>query len=239
MEISELEAIKELPDFLRTDHWYNDLQHAMLVVLFRHALTATRSRSTKRIAPLIENITLYLYIHFLDEEEGLAYALSQGNVEREMLSHHFTAHLTFIDMWHDDIYAPFKSGEMDIEGLYFALEGFYRIIISHIQDTDISTYGPATECSTTQRTEIAKISLSQLPLSPFMAGAYDIVKLMDPRVAALLGKAQLSPAAMQPIPPLSLTPNVGRLVEGGRGCLRDRVAEKLGCDAQPSVLAAE
>lgn len=224
--VHDLISIKDLPSFLRTDHCYNDLQHAMLVILFRHALTALRDGNTKYADKLIDNNTLYLYIHFLNEEEGMAYKMTRGQVERDGLEEHSEMHVRFMDFWKKQVLIPYKNHEAGTDQTMTAIAKFYNLLIEHIDTTDKVTYGPEAISEDDTRTEMARIAATNMPMSPFMTGAYDTVRMLDPEAAALMNAKRLAPMALQPLKSLSLIPNVGRILKGGQGSLRDTFAAR-------------
>ena len=220
----QLTAIRDLPSFLRTEHCYNDLQHAMLVILFRHGLLALQQGKDKMAARLIDNISLYLYIHFLNEEEGLAYKVTNGLLEREKLQDHSEFHVRFLDRWRDKILVPYKNRDIDTAQTVGELSSYYNLLIKHIDGVDIPTYGADSIPVEHTRSELARIAQTRMPMSPFMAGAYSAVEAMDPQVARTLDKSKLSPFALEPLAALDLVPNVGRVLTGKVGSLRDRFA---------------
>lgn len=136
LSVEELVKIKDLPDFLRTNHCYNDLQHAMLVILFRHGLVALGDDNTRYAHQLIDNISLYLYIHFLNEEEGMAFNMTRDLVDRDGLAEHSEMHIDFLDTWNASVLMPYKNGQTTTEQLRQALGEFYNVIINHIDHTD-------------------------------------------------------------------------------------------------------
>ncbi|HEY9080397.1 hypothetical protein [Magnetovibrio sp.] len=220
----ELTAIQDLPNFLRTEHCYNDMQHAMLVILFRHGLKALQRGQDGISRNVIDNISLYLYIHFLNEEEGLAYKVTNGLLQREKLQDHSELHIRFLDYWRDKVLMPYKTETVEREQTIEELTKFYNLIIKHIDSEDIPTYGSQSVAVEHTRAELARIARTNMPMSPFMAGAYSAVQAMDAVVAKTLDKARLSPRALEPLAALDLVPNVGRVLAGQVGSLRDRFA---------------
>lgn len=239
LSVDELLEIRDLPDFLRTEHCYNDLQHAMLVILFRHGLKALRNGKTKLAAKIIDNISLYLYIHFLNEEEGLAFKIQSGLLNRENLENHSEQHIHFLDVWRDEILMPYKSEEASNEQTLESLSQFYNVIISHIDSEDIPTYGADVIAAEHTRSELARIAQTNMPMSPFMPGAYQALKLMDIQVANILNTQLLSPKALEPIGTLDLVPGVGRILKGTVGSLRDRFAGQTGGDVNATTNTAQ
>ena len=226
--VEELLQIRELPETLRTEHCYNDLQHAMLVVMFRHALSALSQNHTKSAQRIIDNISIYLYIHFLNEEEGMAYKTSVGLLERDQLMEHSEHHIHFLDHWQNAIFLPYKRGEAAREDTLEGVRGFYNTIIKHIDGEDMVDYGAGTIAIEATRKELARLAQAGMPMSPFMAGAYQAVEVLDETVAHALDHTRLSPAALAPMGDLDLIPDVGRILEGRVGSLRDRFAEHAG-----------
>ena len=221
LSVDELLKIHDLPAFLRAEHCYNDLQHAMLVILFRHGLTALGNNDNRYADQLIDSISLYLYIHFLNEEEGMAFNMTRDLITRDGLIEHSEMHIHFLDFWKNKVVAPYKSGAATHEQTRDGLAKFYNLLIAHIDATDKSFYGPEALSVDQVRTELARVSLTQMPMSPFMAGAYDTVKILDPNVAASLDTKRLSPVALRPMAQLNLVQNVGRVLTGSHGSLRD------------------
>ena len=219
LSTDELLQIQNLPDFLRTEHCYNDLQHGMLVILFRHALSALRSNRHKIAGRMIDNISLYLYIHFLNEEEGLAYKLTEGLLERETLQEHSEQHIRFLDFWRDEVLLPYKNKDVQNEQTIEKLSKFYNLIIKHIDDEDIPAYGEEAITVQQTRAELARLAQTNMPMSPFMAGAFAAVKHLDSAVANALDMKHISPRAMQPMAALDLVQNVGRILPGTPGSL--------------------
>lgn len=221
-------AQTDLPSDLRTEHWYNDLQHTMFVILFRHALSSLAAGNRQKSETMIDTITMYLYIHFLDEEEGLAFSLSRGHFDRDFIADHTGKHVRFVDYWRDQVFLPFKSQTIGDTRLYDEVEKYYDLILAHIRDTDQFTYGIHSEHAAFHRTEISRIATSRLPLSPFMAGAYEVLEILCPEAARLLNKAGIAPLALKPMGKLALADTAGRLLPNGTGSLRDRIFDRLG-----------
>lgn len=226
--VDELMQIQELPENLRTEHCYNDIQHAMMVVLFRYGLSALRGNRMKVANRVIDNISVYLLIHFLNEEEGMAYKTRVGLLERDSLIEHSENHIQFLDFWHKNVFQPHKNGDASREQTIEGLGGFYNTLINHIDKEDRHDYGAGAVAIEQTRIELARIAQANMPMSPYMAGAFQAVKSMDATIAAGLDKQQLNPRALNPVGPLDLIPDVGRILKGSVGSLRDRFAERLG-----------
>lgn len=224
LSVDELLQIRDLPDFLRTDHCYNDLQHAMLVILFRHGMKALRAQKMKYANKVIDNVTLYLYIHFLNEEEGMAYKSQLNLIARDELTAHSEMHINFLDYWKTNVLFPHKNGTASSQETLEAISHFYNLIIKHIDETDIPTYGPDAITIEQTRNELARVARTNMPMSPFMPGAFESVKIMASDVANSLDQKLLSPRALAPIADLDLVQNVGAILSGRHGSLRDRFA---------------
>ena len=231
----ELVAIQDLPDFLRTEHCYNDLQHGMLVIMFRHGLVALGENDMRYADQLIDNITLYLYIHFLNEEEGMAFNMSRDLMEKDSLAGHSESHIKFLDVWKQSVLSPYKTGGKSAAELREALAGFYNVVIGHIDHDDKASYGMEAMSVENTRSETARIAKTNVPMSPFMAGAYDVVKILDADAANIMDKSMLSPTALKPMGQLNWVDNVGRVLAGGHGSLRDKFATTTCGDVTANV----
>lgn len=229
----QLEAIHSLPMNLITGHWYNDLQHTMLVIMFRRALSACREDKMRAVTKILDNITLYLYVHFLDEEEGLAHSLAKGLHAKDGIEAHCRMHITFLNHWTDDILEPSKNGELDRFTLREKLATYYKTIIDHIEETDVHTYGDGTEAATNRLSEIADIALSEAPLSPWQKGALSIVSIFSPKTAGLIDRKLLAPEAIEEMSAAHMTQAISRLIEKDGSGLRDQVFAKM-CPAAVS-----
>lgn len=221
-----LEAILQVPDHLRTDHWYNDIQHAMLVILFRHLLKAVREGCPRRSRILTDVATLYLWVHFLDEEEGIAWSLARGHVDRDLVEAHSGQHRRFLDYWRDSVLGPFVAGTLQGPAYYDAVARYYDLVLRHIGGTDQPTYGRQSEHEPHNRAQISHVAGTGLPLSPFMAGALQVVRLDDRRVADMLDLRLMGPLARTDLSVVAMEPAVDRLRPDGEG-LRDRVMRGL------------
>ena len=240
----ELLKIQELPEYLRTDHCYNDLQHAMLVILFRHALAALKAGNTRYADQVLDNATLYLYIHFLNEEEGMVFKSQKGLIERNNLKEHSATHIGYLEHWKTQILLAHKHKAIAPEELAERLAHYYNVIIKHIEETDIHEYGQHSAITIEQtRHEMARIFETRMPMSPFMAGALDTVKILARDVADVLNPKYICRVATKPLGALNLISGAGRILEG-HGSLRDRFAAATGgartmsAHTQPTMLAA-
>ncbi|GAA0574769.1 hypothetical protein [Caenispirillum bisanense] len=221
-----LEAILQVPEHLRTDHWYNDIQHAMLVILFRHLLRAVRENCPRRSRILTDVATLYLWVHFLDEEEGMAWGVARGLIDADLVADHARQHRRFLDHWRDAVLVPYVAGDLAGEEYYQAVAAFYALVLRHIGNTDQPTYGRASEHAPHHRAEISHVAATGLPLSPFMQGALQVVRQDDRVVADCLDLRLMGPQARQSVAAVAMEPGVTRLLPDGSG-LRDRVMRGL------------
>lgn len=228
IQASELEAIITLPENLRSEQCYNDIQHSMLVILFRHAMKAIRAGNRAYTDLLMDNITIYLYIHFLAEEEGMVFSMDKGIYDRDTVATHATGHLKFLDFWMDKIYKPHKSGEMAWSDHYAELENYYGLIIKHIDEDDQNTYGAKlVHDDKNHRAESAFVARSNIPLSPLMAGAFETLKQLAPDAARLIDTSKLSELALRPLPEMNLIELDEPLIASGAPCLRDRFHARM------------
>jgi len=194
-----------LPEELRTDHWYNDWQHAVFVIIFDNLMRTMRAGQLELANRLLDRLTVYLYVHFVCEEEGMTWASDKGHIEAEMLARHQKAHVFFLDVFHRTIQAPYKRGEISPREMFARVEDYYRKILAHIDEFDQITYGRRSgrEESVTCA-EVAHIGQSGLPLSPNMPGAVPLVARCNPDVAKLLMADKLPIRSGDPMSPLSL-----------------------------------
>ena len=93
-------------------------------------------------------------------------------------------------------------------------------MLGHIGGDDQATYGG--EPPALKQHEIAHLAASGLPMSPYAAGAEQVVSTLAPGVGRALEPRNLAPSARAPLPALGLVPDAGRLLDGR--ALRDRVA---------------
>ncbi|HEY9079473.1 hypothetical protein [Magnetovibrio sp.] len=238
--VDDLLGIRELPEFLRSENCFNDMQHAMLVILFRRGLESLCEKKMGCVDKMFDVATLYLYIHFLNEEEGMAFQMEEGLVTRDEMIKHSESHLSFLDYWSEHVLFPHKKQETSTEQTIDNVVTFYNLIIKHIEHTDIPTYGSNAVTVEQTRRELARIANTSMPMSPFMSGAYDVVKLLNPEVATCLDASRLGQTALSSLEKkLNLVPNVGRILKGSCGSLRDRFADQTGGDPTAAIGAAK
>lgn len=196
-----------LPQHLRTDHWYNDWQHAVFIITFDHLMQALRRGRTPVAERLIDQLTVYLFVHFLCEEEGMAWSQHHGCLSADKMRTHQALHLRFLDYWHDAIQRPFKTGDLTDRRLAVKIQDFYEKVLGHIDDEDQSTYGAKTSRTEDMRLdEVAHIAQSGLPLSPNSPGALAIVGACSDRCSGLLRRPTLPIKAVEPLRSLRLAP---------------------------------
>lgn len=223
--ITLAQAQMRLPEHLRTEHWYNDWQHAVFIITFDHLMQALRRDHTAVAERLIDKLTVYLYVHFLCEEEGMAWALSNGAAVEGKISQHQAFHVRFLDYWHDSIQRPFKTGDLTGRRLAIKIQDFYEKVLHHIDEEDQTTYGCRSgRVAGLCLDEAAHIAQSGLPLSPNSPGAVAIVQACSSQSAGLLRREALPIKAVEPMRLLKLAP-------GGLGApdsVRERVLRATG-----------
>lgn len=201
----ETTARTRLPQALRTEHWYNDWQHAVFIVTFEHVARALRNGNAGVAERLVDKLTVYLFVHFLCEEEGMSWAVARQALRPEALQAHQRAHLEALAAWRRNVQEPFKAGTLRGEPLMRRIQGFYERILAHIDEMDQGCYGAGAGRDEALRLEeVAHLARSGLPLSPNMAGAAAVVAACDGRVHALLNRAGLPVQSTAPLRPLSL-----------------------------------
>lgn len=215
-----------LPAHLRTDHWYNDWQHAVFIITFDHLQKAIRAGRGEVIERLMDKLTVYLFVHFLCEEEGMAWACSNKALRPDLMRQHQDIHVHALGHWHDAVQKPYKAGSLEGRALAAKVQDFYDRILDHIDNTDQTTYGAKTgRAEAIQLEEVAHLSACGLPLSPNMAGAAALVAACNPEAYRLLNAAGLPVHASSPLRKLALAhlPNEAnndslraRLIRGGR-----------------------
>lgn len=191
-----------LPDHLRTDHWYCDLHHAMLVIMFKRLVPALRGGNRRQATYFVDNMTMYWLLHCLMEEEGFAHAVAAGRTSADLVDCHAQAHVDLMRSWGETVFMPFKTGTADANVLADAADGYYHAVLHHIETLDQETYGTGSGHDTnSRRTEIAHLAQVGLPLSPFMNGAMDATRRVVPSMALALdprgvcGAGTLAPPA--------------------------------------------
>lgn len=221
-----------LPSHLRTDHWYNDWQHAVFIITFDHLMQALQRDRVAVADRLIDKLTTYLFVHFLCEEEGMAWAQTQGCLGDGKMQSHQALHLRFLDYWHEAIQRPFKTGALGGRRLGIKIQDFYDKVLSHIDDEDQTTYGLKTNRGEGVRLdEVAHIAQSGLPLSPNSPGALAVVAACNPACGRLLRQDALPTLAKSPLRRLTLAP----AVIGAGDSVRARVLRANGLSA-PTLL---
>lgn len=190
-----------LPSHLRTEHWYCDLHHTMLVIMFKRLVPALRGGNRHKSTYFVDTMTMYWLLHCLMEEEGFAHAVANGRADQDLVDRHAVAHLKLMESWRDTVFLPFKQGTTDDGSLADAADAYYKAVIRHIETMDQDTYGTAAEHhdARTRREEIAHIAQAGLPLTPFMDGAFDTTKRLAPGVAVALAPRHARSAQTSPV----------------------------------------
>jgi hemerythrin len=200
-------AQMRLPTHLRTEHWYNDWQHAVFIITFDHLMKALEQGHAPVAERLIDKLTVYLFVHFLCEEEGMAFSQQQGVLLADKIHAHQATHLRFLDYWHTAIQRPFKTGELDGRRLARKIHDFYDKVLAHIDADDQSTYGTKIARPVGHDiNEVAHIAQSGLPLSPNSAGALAVVGACCGGTHGLLRADGLPIKAIEPLRSLRLAP---------------------------------
>lgn len=219
-----------LPADLRTEHWYNDWQHAVFIITFDHLMRAIRAGRGEVTERLTDKLTVYLFVHFLCEEEGMAWACSNKALRPDLMRQHQDGHIHMLGHWHDAIQKPYKAGRLEGRALAAKIQDFYDRILDHIGTADQTTYGTKTDrAEAIQLEEVAHLSNSGLPLSPNMAGAAAIVAACNAEAFRLLNIAGLPVHAAEPLRPLSLARLQG---EADNDSLRARLLRAGGVQPQ-------
>lgn len=198
-------AAKHLPAKLRTEHWYNDWQHAVFITIFANLNQAIRANKRIMSDRLIDKLTVYLFVHFLCEEEGMSWAANHGHLAAETLTAHQDIHMKVLQHWHRTIQGPYKADAVARGELVDRIEDFYRRIMLHIEETDQASYGTTSHRSLCGvREEIAHIAACGLPLSPNMRGAGEVVSKCCQDTFSLLQPTVLPVQATHPLRMLRL-----------------------------------
>jgi len=213
---------KYLPVELRSDHWFNDLHHTMLLILFSDLKRSVARGRSGQQEYYVDTITVYWVIHCLMEEEGFSHALLNGVVTRELIAEHAKAHKELLLWWSDNVVTPFKAGALLGASLSAASEQFLQHVLAHIKAMDMTTYGEDSQRAQSQIiSEVAHIAKTGLPLSPYMQGAVSLIRSLLPNVAASLSPASLTPRSMEPVGSLRLSRYRNALCNEARSGFRD------------------
>lgn len=235
----EEDMVAQLPEALRTGHWYCDLHHAMFIILLNRAVRAARERRSRLTEHFVDTLTVYWLVHSLMEEEGMALQVGDGKTPVEEAEAHCRAHVGITKWWYAHVLAPFKAAPEDFAGLGEALRAFYDMVVAHIAEIDQGTYGAASPLSEDDRTlEVAHIALSGLPLSPLMPGCDDVLKALAPYMRQALSDRSMAPGAREPLRRLALAGHAEPLWRGGKGAFRDVFLKRYGTVTTGSRSAA-
>lgn len=196
---------RRLPENLRTEHWFNDWQHAVFVITFDHLARSIQGRQRLMTERLLDKLTVYLFVHFLCEEEGMSWAAARGLLDGDDLARHQHQHVRYLERWHRDAQRPFRAGEINGDELAARIEEFYTAILSHIEHTDQVCYGVRSARDGASRlAEVAHVAATGLPLSPNMGGAVEVVARLSRETRALLRPDILPLRAAEPLKALGL-----------------------------------
>ncbi|WP_142849029.1 hypothetical protein [Telmatospirillum sp. J64-1] len=197
--------IKRLPKHLRTEHWYNDWQHAVFLIIFDHLSRALRDNQTAMAERQLDKLTLYIFVHFLCEEEGMSFSLDRSLIAAQTVEQHQAVHMKILDYWHEAIQRPYKEGLLPYREIAERIEEFYGRILDHIEHTDQASYGVKSDRDPASiRSEVAHIARCGLPLSPNMAGAARVVEQASAETFSLLDLSSLPSKAVNPLRVLTL-----------------------------------
>lgn len=203
-----------LPEHLRTDHWFCDVHHAMLIIMFERLVPALEEENERLAGYFVDNLTMYWLQHCIMEEEGFAHAIQSGRLTLDMAQAHAEAHETLMRSWRESVYDPFKAGT-DRQTLAGSARAYFDSVVHHIETVDQRTYGTESDYDDRARSaEIAHIARTRLPLSPFMAGATDLAAVVVPDMARTFAAGSLGVDAAKPLSAPTLLP------DGPRGGLR-------------------
>lgn len=215
------DIVKQLPAELRTEQWYCDLHHALFLILLHDARRFVLEGQQLLAEYFIDTTTVYWIVHSLMEEEGMVFAMHQGDIAAEHAALHAQSHVSLTRQWFRTVLDPFKAGGAPDEvadGLY----RFYDNVVHHIATIDGDTYGAgAGRDDRSIRREVAHLAGSGLPLSPQMAGCDTLMTILAPRMKDLLAPRSLAPTWAGPMPKLLLLDWHQPLWSGDKGAFRD------------------
>lgn len=225
----EEDMVAQLPDALRTGHWYCDLHHAMFIILLNRAVKAAREGRGRLVEYFVDTLTVYWLVHSLMEEEGMALQVTDGKTSVDEAESHCRAHVGITKWWYAHVLEPFKTDPSDYATVGAGLRKFYDMVVDHIATVDQGTYGADSGLNEDDRTlEVAHIALSGLPLSPLMPGCDDVLKALAPYMRKALADRSMAPGAREPLRRLALAGHAEPLWRGGKGSFRDVFLQRHG-----------
>lgn len=213
--------VSQLPEDLRTRHWYCDLHHAMFLILLTKGAEALGSGNRLLSEYFIDTLTVYWLVHSLMEEESMAGGRADGSLSAELVERHTKAHVMITKWWHSNILAPFKDGA-DAAYVQANVVKFYHLVIKHIAEIDQYTFGAESGLSQREVSRMVKrLATSGLPLSPYMPGCGALLEVLAPYMSKRLSARALDSGKGHILGDLNLSDYSERLWTGGKGAFRD------------------
>lgn len=218
--------VSQLPEHLRTQHWYCDLHHAMFLILLSKGADALAARNHRLSEYFIDTVTVYWLVHSLMEEESMAGARADGSLSAELVERHTKAHVMITKWWHSNILAPFKDGA-EFAFVQANVVKFYHMVIKHIAEIDQFTFGVESGLSEREVSRMVKrLAESGLPLSPYMPGCGALLDVLAPYMSQRLSAQALHSGEGHVLGQLKLSDYSDRLWTGGKGAFRDIFVER-------------
>lgn len=215
------ELVSQLPEHMRTQHWYCDLHHAMFLILLSKGAEALGGGNRALSEYFIDTLTVYWLVHSLMEEESMAGARADGSLTAELVERHTKAHVMITKWWHSNILAPFKDGA-DNAFVQGNVVKFYHMVIKHIAEIDQYTFGVESGLSQREVTRMVhRLAESGLPLSPYMPGCGALLDVLAPYMSQRLSARALQSGEGHVLGNLKLSEYSERLWTGGKGSFRD------------------
>ncbi len=236
--VEAAQAQMRLPAHLRTEHWYNDWQHAVFIITFDHLMRSIRRHRPQVTQRLMDKLTVYLFVHFLCEEEGMSWAVRANMLRPDLMRRHQDVHVKVLNHWHDAVQKPYKAGALDGRALAAKVQDFYDRVLAHIDEMDQHTYGDQSQREEAGRLEeVAHLAECGLPLSPNMPGAVALVGACHPEAHRLLDHRGLPLMSTQRLRSLRLTTLA---VDASSDSLHARLTRAAGViqSEKPRLLAA-
>lgn len=215
------DLVGQLPEEMRTQHWYCDLHHAMFLILLTKGAEALESGNRPLSEYFIDTLTVYWLVHSLMEEESMAGARVDGSLTAELVERHTMAHVMITKWWHSNILAPFKDGA-DTAFVQANVVKFYHMVIKHIAEIDQYTFGVESGLSQREVSRmVRRLAESGLPLSPYMPGCGALLDVLAPYMSQRLSARALQTGDGHVLGDLKLADYSERLWTGGKGAFRD------------------